>query len=154
MDFQLMKRRYGPTVHLTPTGELDLDTRAALDEVQTDLDGVAAVACDMRHLTFMDVTGLHGLIALAHRLGTSGIAFFAYNWQPQPLRLINLIDSLYPPADRNHGGPTQLLRRSLQGSATAARAAGAARAARQDTPSRATSPSVRPRARSRAGSRT
>ncbi|MFF8265213.1 STAS domain-containing protein [Streptomyces virginiae] len=142
MDFQLMKRRYGPTVLLTPTGELDLDTRAALDEVQTGLDAVAAVACDMRHLTFMDVTGLHGLTAFAHRLGARGIALFAYNWQPQPLRLMNLIDSLYPPADRNgdHDGPTRLLRRSLQGSVDAARAGGAARA-RQDTPRRAASPS-------------
>ncbi|WP_405532632.1 STAS domain-containing protein [Streptomyces avidinii] len=133
MDFQLMKRRYGPTVHLTPTGELDLETSTALDEVQTDLDAVAAVACDMRHLTFMDVTGLHALTAFAHRLGTRGIAFFAYNWQPQPLHLMNLIDNLYPPADRNvnHDGPTQLLRRSVQGSVASARAAGAARA-RQD----------------------
>ncbi|MGW7030483.1 STAS domain-containing protein [Streptomyces xanthophaeus] len=116
MDFQMMKRRYGPTVHLTPTGELDLDTRAALLEVLTDLDGVTAVACDMRHLTFMDVTGLLGLTACAHRLATRGIALVAYNWQPQPLRLMNLIDSLYPPAghNANHGGPTHLLRRSLQ----------------------------------------
>ncbi|WP_331732572.1 STAS domain-containing protein (plasmid) [Streptomyces avidinii] len=153
MDFQLMKRRYGPTVHLTPTGELDLDTRAALGEVQTDLDAVAAVACDMRHLTFMDVTGLHGLTAFAHRLGIRGIAFFAYNWQPQPLRLMNLIDSLYQPADRNgnHGGATQLLRRSVQGSATAA---GAARAARQDTPIRAASPSRQAAGRARAASPT
>ncbi|MEU4360150.1 hypothetical protein ACFYNW_38165 [Streptomyces virginiae] len=46
----------------------------------------------MRHLTFTDVTGLHGLTAFAHRLGTRGIAFFAYNRQPQPPSPMNLID--------------------------------------------------------------
>ncbi|MFG2715661.1 STAS domain-containing protein [Streptomyces goshikiensis] len=75
MEFQLRKRRYGPTVHLTPIGELDLKTKGALDEVQTGLDGVAVVVCDMRHLTFMDVTGLNGLTASVHRLNARGVAF-------------------------------------------------------------------------------
>ncbi|CAM5621400.1 STAS domain-containing protein [Streptomyces avidinii] len=126
MDFRLITRRYGPTMHLTPTGELDLETRAALDEVQARLEGVAAVACDMRHLTFMDVTGLHGLTAFARRLGARGIAFFAYNWQPQPRNLMDLVDRLYPPAGHDRNRPTHLLRRSLQDSADAARAMGAA----------------------------
>ncbi|MFE2142303.1 STAS domain-containing protein [Streptomyces sp. NPDC059456] len=70
-----MTRRYGPTVHLTLRGELDLETRCALDEVQAGLDGVAVVACDMRRLTFMDVTGLHGLTAFVRRLEGRGIAW-------------------------------------------------------------------------------
>ncbi|MBT2446220.1 STAS domain-containing protein [Streptomyces sp. ISL-43] len=138
MDFRMMMRRYGPTVHLSPAGELDLETRSALDEVQAGLDGVTVVACDMQRLTFMDVTGLHALTAFVRRLDGRGIAFFAYNWQPQPRRLLDLIDALYPPADRNgnRSGPTQLLRRSLRDSAVSHRAAGAARA-REAAPRRA-----------------
>ncbi|MFJ3842031.1 STAS domain-containing protein [Streptomyces sp. NPDC090054] len=129
MDFRVMPRRYGPTVHLTPTGELDLDTRTALDEVPAALDGASVVACDMRHLTFMDVTGLYGLTTFVRRLDARGIAFFAYNWQPQPLRLMDLVDGFHQPAGRKGtGGPTRLLRRSLQGSVAAAREAVAARA--------------------------
>ncbi|MCJ0872566.1 STAS domain-containing protein [Streptomyces sp. AP-93] len=82
MDFQMMMRRYGPTVHLTPTGELDVETSAVFDEVQACLEGVEVVACDLRHLTFMDVCGLHGLTAFARCLDADGIAFFAYNWPP------------------------------------------------------------------------
>ncbi|MGW2586351.1 STAS domain-containing protein [Streptomyces virginiae] len=130
MGFHMMMRRYGPTAHLTPAGELDLAGRLALDEVQAGLDsGVAVVACDMRHLTFLDVSGLNALIGFVRRLDARGIAFFAYNWQPQPRRLMNLIDGLYPPAGRNRQPrrePTRLLRRSLQDSVTAPRATGAA----------------------------
>ncbi|MCX5174519.1 STAS domain-containing protein [Streptomyces virginiae] len=145
MDFQLMMKRYGPTVHLTPTGELDLETRTALDEVQTRLEGVAAVACDMRHLTFMDVTGLDGLTAFARRLGARGIAFFAYNWQPQPRHLMDLVDRLYPPAGRERNCPTHLLRRSLQDSAAAARVVGAALVQQDADASRRTAISPRRR---------
>ncbi|MFJ6782857.1 STAS domain-containing protein [Streptomyces yangpuensis] len=124
--FRLRTRRYGPTVHLTPAGELDLATRSVLDEVPAALEGVDVVACDMRDLTFLDVAGLHGLLDFAHCLNARGIAFFAYNWRPQPRRLLDLTDDLYPHTDRG-GRPTRLLRR-LQDFATAARTAGAARA--------------------------
>lgn len=128
MDFRIQMRRYGPTVHLTPAGELDLNTRSALDTTQAALDdGVAVVACDMRHLTFIDVTGLHGLLAFARRLDGRGIAFFAYNWQPQPRRLLDLIDSLYPPTHVNgkpRRAPTSILRRGLQEFAAARHTAG------------------------------
>ncbi|MFE5864207.1 hypothetical protein ACFQ77_27210 [Streptomyces virginiae] len=72
----------------------------------------------MLHLTFMDVTGLNGLIDFADRLDRRGIRFFAYNWQPQPSRLLDLIDTLYPPtrAKGIRGGPTGPLRRSLRDS--------------------------------------
>lgn len=68
---------------------------------------------------FMDVTGLRGLTAFVRRLNGRRIAFFAYNWQPQPRRLLDLIDALYLPTDRDghHSRPTQLLRRSLRNAA-------------------------------------
>ncbi|WP_328792985.1 MULTISPECIES: STAS domain-containing protein [unclassified Streptomyces] len=129
MDFRMPIRRYGPIVHLTPAGELDLDTRSALDETQAALDdGVVMVACDMRSLRFIDVTGLRGLLEFVRRLDGRGIAFFADNWQPQPRRLLDLLDSLYPPADINGNprcAPTSILRRGLQACASARRTAGA-----------------------------
>ncbi|WP_329201750.1 MULTISPECIES: STAS domain-containing protein [unclassified Streptomyces] len=111
-DFRVMMRRYGSTVHLTLAGELDLEGRSVLDEVQVGLDGAAVVACDMQHLTFLDVVGLRDLTAFVRRFDGRGIAFFAYNWQPQPRRLLDLVDGLYPTAGNR--APARLLRRSLR----------------------------------------
>ncbi|MFC9583455.1 STAS domain-containing protein [Streptomyces yangpuensis] len=131
MDFRMSMRRYGPTVHLTPAGELDLHTRSALEETQAALDdGVAVVACDMRLLSFVDVTGLHGLLEFARRLDGRGIAFFAYDWQPQALRLLDLVDGLYLPTTVNgktRSTPTTILRRGLQDCAAVRRTAAEAR---------------------------
>lgn len=123
MDFRVMPRRYGPTVHLAPAGELDLETRIALDELYIGADGPTIVACDMSRLTFMDVTGLNSLIDFADRLDRRGIAFFAYNWPPQPQRLLDHIDALYPPPGTGIRVPTRLLRRSLRDATAAHRAA-------------------------------
>ncbi|MEW2412491.1 STAS domain-containing protein [Streptomyces sp. NPDC046866] len=117
-------RRYGPTVHLAPVGQLDETTGAVLEKATAGLEGVDVVACDMQELTLMDVTGLDALIGFARRLNARGIAFFVYNWQPQPRELLDLVDRQYPRAQR----PTRLLRR-LQDFAAAARTAGAAKAA-------------------------
>ncbi|MFJ8130092.1 anti-sigma factor antagonist [Streptomyces hydrogenans] len=117
-------RRYGPTVHLAPVGQLNGSTRSALDEVRLPLDGVDVVACDMQELTLLDVTGLDALLDFAQRLDGRGIAFFVYNWQPQPRGLLDLVDEQHPSAAR----PTRMLRR-LQDFAAAARTAGAAKAA-------------------------
>lgn len=129
---QVKASRYGPTVHLTLAGELDLDSRSALDEVDAATGGADVVACDMQDLTLLDDAGLHGLLDLASRLDAGGVAFFAYNWQPQPRQLLDLVDELHP-ADDTHGRPTRLLRR-LQDFAAVARAAGAARARREIQP--------------------
>ncbi|WP_086824526.1 STAS domain-containing protein [Streptomyces sp. NRRL B-24572] len=130
VGFGVKTRRHGSTVHLAPTGELDLDARPALDEVQPVLDGADVVACDMQHLTFVDVVGLHALLAFACRLNARGITFFTYNWQSQPRRLLDLFDDGYPPADGD--GPARMLRR-FRRSASAARAAGTAKARREDS---------------------
>lgn len=131
-DFHITIRRYGPTLHLTPAGELDLDTGPAFERVRLALDDqVAVVACDMRRLTFIDVTGLHRLLDLAAHLHRRGIAFFAYNWQRQPLRLLDLTDRLdqtRPGTAGNRLAPTRLLRRTLPQAPTAGRAPRPARA--------------------------
>ncbi|MGP3690965.1 STAS domain-containing protein [Streptomyces sp. IBSNAI002] len=114
-DFHIMIRRYGPTVHCSPVGELDLDTRPALERLWALPDGqVSVVVCDMRGLTFMDVTGLHRLLDMAAHIHGRGIDFFAYNWQRQPLRLLDLIDDLDPgqPGTGRRCPPTLPLRRT------------------------------------------
>ncbi|MFI1660439.1 STAS domain-containing protein [Streptomyces sp. NPDC020472] len=127
LPFEIRTRHFGQTVHLTLAGELDMDTRPALDEVQTPLEGVDLVACDMARLSFLDVAGLHGLLDFAYSLDKRGITFFAYNWQPQPRRLLDLLDDRYPPDDPDRPA---LLLRHLRDAADAARSAGAAEASR------------------------
>ncbi|NXY93228.1 STAS domain-containing protein [Streptomyces sp. BR123] len=79
-EFGITVRRYGPAVHVTLAGELDLDSRSALDDLHAACgEGIDVLLCDMCHLTFMDVTGLHRLIDLARSADERGITFFAYN---------------------------------------------------------------------------
>ncbi len=69
----------------------------------------------MRRLTFLGPAGLQLLLDLATRLDGRGIAFFAYNWQRQPMRLLDLIDRLTPTRSRasDRSTPTGPLRRML-----------------------------------------
>ncbi|MFB6477419.1 STAS domain-containing protein [Streptomyces virginiae] len=124
-DFRVVTRHFGPTVHLAPEGELDLDSRPVLEKAVTALDeDIVVVVCDMHRLRFLDVTGLHALVDLALRLDARGVALFAFGWQAQPQRLLDIVDSLYP--ERNSSlEPTALLRRTLRDAAAAQRAAGA-----------------------------
>ncbi|MFI1286533.1 STAS domain-containing protein [Streptomyces sp. NPDC020858] len=81
-DFEINIRRYGATLHVTPVGELDVDCGQAPNDVRMALHhGVSVVACDMRRLTLLDLTGLHYLLGLARDAHSRG--FFAYNWQHQ-----------------------------------------------------------------------
>jgi anti-sigma B factor antagonist len=62
--FRCETGRYGETAWVRPHGELDLDSEPALDE---ELERVreqvgARLVLDLRHLTFMDSTGLRLLI--------------------------------------------------------------------------------------------
>ncbi|MGW7329788.1 STAS domain-containing protein [Streptomyces sp. NPDC054840] len=123
-DFRIVTRRFGPTVHLAPDGELDLDSRPVLEEALTVLDeSVVVVVCDMTRLRFLDVTGMHALHHLALRFHDRGLAFFAFGWQAQPQRLLDIIDSLYPSPEAG-SEPTAVLRRCLRDAAASQRAAG------------------------------
>ncbi|MBP2034840.1 anti-anti-sigma regulatory factor [Streptomyces avidinii] len=115
---------------VTPVGELDAASGWALAAVHTALDhDVAAVACDMRRLSFLDVVGLHHLLGLARYTGSQGVALFAYNWQRQPQQLLDFTDELLlDSAQDSRAAPTRLLRRTLREATEAARATGAARA--------------------------
>ncbi|WSP94394.1 STAS domain-containing protein [Streptomyces sp. NBC_01233] len=118
-------------MHVTPVGELDVDSGRALNDVRAALGrGVAVVACDMRRLSFLDVAGLHHLLGLARDTHSRGVAFFTYNWQAQPRQLLDRTDELArPDGQGRHTAPTRPLRRTLRQAAESARAAGTARAA-------------------------
>ncbi|MFD9355668.1 STAS domain-containing protein [Streptomyces sp. NPDC060031] len=95
---QITLRRYGPTVHLTLAGELDHEADAPLARVRAAAfrDGVDVLACDLHHVRFMDVSGLRCLLGLQEHARAYGITVLAYNWQPQPLRLLRLLDGTEP----------------------------------------------------------
>ncbi|MGW7333606.1 STAS domain-containing protein, partial [Streptomyces sp. NPDC054840] len=129
-DCDIHIRRYGATLVVTPVGDLDADSVRALDAVRATLDqDVAAVACDMRRLSFLDVVGLHHLLDLARDTRSRGVAFFAYHWQAQPQQLLGFTDELLQGDGQDRRtAPARLLRRTLREAAESARATGAARA--------------------------
>lgn len=94
-------RRYGPTVHLTLAGDLDHEAEAALAGVREAAlaDEVVVIACDLHHVHFMDLSGLRCLLDLREAASELGIAVLAYNWRPQPLRLLHLLAGIQPGED-------------------------------------------------------
>ncbi|UQW99501.1 STAS domain-containing protein [Streptomyces sp. RerS4] len=116
-------------MYLAPVGELDVDGGTAFDQVLDAVDdGVTVVVCDMQRVPFLDVCGLRSLVTLAEYLEDRGVALFFFNWQDEPLRLVDLIDEL----DRPYGGSsstrpaaTAALRRGLGAQTRAGRARGA-----------------------------
>ncbi|MGR4879880.1 STAS domain-containing protein [Streptomyces sp. LARHCF249] len=129
-DFHVVVRRYGPTLHLAPAGELDMEAEPVFGRVRHGLDcDVAVVVCDMLRVPFMDVTGMNCLLALAHDLEVRGTGFFAYNWRRQPRRLLDLVDRVDAarsprPADERTA-TTAALRRTLSARAEEGRHRGA-----------------------------
>lgn len=132
-DFHVVVRRYGPAVHLAPVGELDIEALPALARVRDHLHpDVAVVVCDMLRVSFMDVTGVNGLLALAHDIQARDMGFFAFRWARQPQRLLDLVDrvdagSSWPPVD-GRPAATAALRGTLGARAEEQRGRGVAEA--------------------------
>ncbi|MFJ3830773.1 STAS domain-containing protein [Streptomyces sp. NPDC090046] len=127
MCFHITLRQYGPTVHLTPRGELDLDGEQAFERSAALLASTTAViACDMQHVTFMDATGLQRFLDFARTMEARGIGLFVYNWRRQPMHLLGLFDDLNSPQGpaAAGGSATEALRRTLTDRVSAGREAG------------------------------
>ncbi|MFD9301528.1 STAS domain-containing protein [Streptomyces sp. NPDC060048] len=105
---QITLRRYGPTAHLTLVGDLDQEAGEAIAGVRSAVlrDDVVVIACDVHHVPFMDVSGLRCLLDLREQAREHGITVLAYNWQPQPMNLLYLLDRLEP----GHGTRLRALR--------------------------------------------
>ncbi|MEU3459261.1 STAS domain-containing protein [Streptomyces sp. NPDC006733] len=92
---QITLRRYGPTLHLTLAGELDIEAEPAVAQVMATLPAdVTVIACDLHHISFMDVVGVRCVLGLKRSAEARGLAALVYNWQPQPLQLLTLMDGL------------------------------------------------------------
>ncbi|MFF8275984.1 STAS domain-containing protein [Streptomyces lateritius] len=133
--FRIVVRRYGPSVHLTPSGELDMSAEAAFASVLWSLgDGVAVVACDLSQVPFVDVVGMRCVREFQRRAVARGATVVFYDWQPQPRRLLGLLGDPHLVNgtawfDRLRHG--EGLIRSLRKHAQAGRALGAATARRR-----------------------
>ncbi|MGW0748452.1 STAS domain-containing protein [Streptomyces sp. NPDC002587] len=111
-SFRITMRRYGPSVHLLLAGEVDHEAEPAMTEMCAGLpEDVVAVACDLHHVSYMDVAGLHCVLTLQRHCRLHGVTVLVYNWQPQPLRLLHLaLNSLDHVHDDDLRGLREILR--------------------------------------------
>jgi anti-sigma B factor antagonist len=73
MHFDCTTERQGDTVLVTPFGDVDRDTAPRLREMLTaavDQAGTGPVRVDLRHVTFLDSSGISALLA-GHRKATA-----------------------------------------------------------------------------------
>lgn len=105
-------RRYGPTAHLSLAGDLDHEAGAVIARVRAAAlaDDVVVIACDLHHVPFMDVSGLRCLLDLQELAREHGITVLAYNWRPQPLRLLQCLNGLEADDDKGLLALRDLLR--------------------------------------------
>jgi anti-anti-sigma factor len=93
MQFHCNSEIVGDGVIVTPFGEVDRDTapelRHALEKAVLGA-GTGPVEVDLRHVTFMDSSGIGALLA-AHRLaGTTGATLRARNPAPSVHRVLDV----------------------------------------------------------------
>lgn len=81
------------TVRVLPRGELDLDTIKHVEERLLELvhAGFAEVVLDLRHLTFMDSTGLHLILKTARVSRRNGTRFVLIRGTRPVQRLFELV---------------------------------------------------------------
>ena len=85
MHFECTSEQRGDVVVVTPFGEIDRDTAPRLREVLDDAAGRAGagrIEVDLRHVTFLDSSGI-GALLYGHRLAErSGATFIAHGASP------------------------------------------------------------------------
>jgi anti-anti-sigma factor len=81
------------SVVLIPAGELDIDTRSALDSAVAFLPpSLAVLRLAMDRVSFMDVAGIHFLTALQRRCEDRQTTLEVYGLRPQASRLLALAE--------------------------------------------------------------
>jgi anti-sigma B factor antagonist len=102
-DFLVDSQITGRSVTLSLSGELDLVSTPILEQAlerahESDVD---LIVVDLRHLEFMDSTGLHGLVNAQQRAAQSGRRFGLVRGTEQVQRLFDLtgIADLLPIVD-------------------------------------------------------
>ena len=71
-------------------GELDLDTMSELNAALAADEGLAATVIDLRGLTFIDSSGVSGVLAAARRARDAGSRLACVPGQPQIQRVFEL----------------------------------------------------------------
>lgn len=93
MHFDCTSVREGDAVVVTPFGDVDRDTAPTLREVIAKAvaeAGTGPVEVDLRHVTFMDSSGIGALLA-GHRLAvTAGSAFRVREPAPSVRHVLDL----------------------------------------------------------------
>ncbi|MCA2213228.1 STAS domain-containing protein [Jidongwangia harbinensis] len=78
MHFDCISERVGDAVVVTPNGEVDRDTaprlQAALEQAVRGADG-GRVEVDLRHVGFIDSSGVGALLSAYRLAGTNGATF-------------------------------------------------------------------------------
>ena len=72
------------------SGELDLDTMAELGAALVAADGVATTVVDLRGLTFIDSSGVSGVLAAARRARDAGSRLVCVPGPPAIQRIFEL----------------------------------------------------------------
>ena len=90
--FDLRVARNGHSVHLAPSGELDIATTPELEQAlaEATVDAVAEIVLDLRELTFMDSTGLRALAQANSRAEECGIALSIIRGSRQIERVLEI----------------------------------------------------------------
>jgi anti-anti-sigma factor len=86
------------------SGELDLDTMAELSTALTGCDGVATTVVDLRGLTFIDSSGVSGLLAAARHAREAGSRLVCVAGPPPIQRIFELtgVDTVLEWVDGPH----------------------------------------------------
>ena len=71
-EFEVTVSSEGDVRVVAVSGELDLDTMGELNEALAGDDGLATTVVDLRRLTFIDSSGVSGLMAAARRARDAG----------------------------------------------------------------------------------
>ena len=98
--FELDVERNGAHARIVPRGELDIATAPAFERAITDATGEDGkeLVIDLRHLTFMDSTGLRALVQADQQARKSGVALTIVRGPESIDRLFSVsgLDELLP----------------------------------------------------------
>ena len=105
MPLECTVEQHGEDIVVTPHGAIDLDAaphlRTALKEAITRL-GTGRVDVDMRHVTYLDSSGIGVFVAAQRAAAEKGVPLALRNLGPMVsmvLRLTNLLPALAPEED-------------------------------------------------------
>jgi anti-anti-sigma factor len=89
-EFELTVSSDGSVRVVSVSGELDLDTMSELTAALADDDGVTTTVIDLRGLTFIDSSGVSGVLSAARRARDAGLRLVCVPGSAQIQRVFEL----------------------------------------------------------------